>query len=308
MLLDYTSQFLAALEPLENTATPFNPSAAFLTFQTVSNELAALRSLIQEYSNQYIAAPLAMGVGVTDATWFSDADCTKFDANVVATCKHLNKIVSDSLAEVRKYSKNLCVDDALNDDLYSAVLRRREAEQSKQAVAFFGGVAQSLYARANGLLYEFSQLKELRKINRITIREPSLQQLPADVSNAATEDGASTDLAGEWDSFEQKYKAGVLEDGAMVDQVLEDLTIARQTEVAAQAIQQLGALFAEQVLEQSESINRLYAMATDASAVLDSANAYLSRAKRRLNAATKMTVVILLISIFSIAFLDYINT
>ncbi|TNJ26273.1 Qa-SNARE 4 [Giardia muris] len=297
-----------------------SPSDLHRAFGAVRNEIQALNRVISDNTGNYIVAPLALGTYAITPTWFTDEECVRFDARVMGTLRHITGLIEQASAILREYkTKSFTHHELLDagDDLLGVLEAQLRREQSHSAIHFFEGVEKALYEQSRQVLSRFSRLKAARSIRTCStddLKRKSIQlsrQVRAPISHNNEEEQMSP-LTGVWADLDVRNRhSQVGQTQALVQEVLpsllEEAELARQTEQTALEIQAIGNVFAEKVYEQSEQITRIHSLTFETVGTLESANTYLQRAARRLRGTTKLTVVIIIMAIFSLIFLDRIN-
>lgn len=300
-----------------------SPSDLHRAFGAVRNELDALNKVISDNASNYIVAPLALGNYALTPTWFTDEECVRFDARVMGTLRHITGLIEQASNVLQEYkTKSFTHHELLDagDDLLAVLEAQLRREQAHSAIHFFEGVEKVLYEQSRQVLGRFSSLKAARSLRTCTtdeLKRKSTQlsrqvKAPIHLGDGDENRDGVPPLTGVWaelDLRDRRPQAGQVYTLAneVLPSLLEEAELARQTEQTALEIQAIGSIFAEKVYEQSEQITRIHSLTFETVGTLESANTYLHRAARRLRGTTKLTVVIILMAIFSLVFLDRIN-
>lgn len=345
MSLDFTGIFHQLLGTEKPEDVRVSPSPMHNAFSTARREVLSLRDIIVQNSSSYTATTLSSNTRSVEGMPFTDEECALFDARILTIFTHINSLVGNILKELKTYAAKDSTGDEFDaeENALEVLERQLRRDNSKNAIQYFEGVGNVLLAQVTQIFEDYGSLRAKRRavVSSDYLRERSqrhvyalnMQRDPSTstpaVSNATQEgsgrEGAPVDhakgLTGIWATVhamnDEDHAPQVSQSHMSTTKVqatrrilpslMEELDIVRRTEQTAHEIQSLNALFAEKVIEQSEQIDRIYAVTFETSGTLDNANKYLKKAAKRLRSSTKITIVLMCLAIFCLLFLDYIN-
>lgn len=343
MILDFTGTFHQLLGTESPADVKILPSPMHSAFSTARREVISLRDIVVQNASSYTATTLSSNTRSVEGMPFTDEECALFDSRVLTIFTHINGLVGNILKELKAYAAKDSVDDSFDteESALEVLERQLRRDNSKNAIQYFEGVGSILLAQVTQIFEDYGSLRAKRRavVSSDRLRERSQQHIHAlnmqqsasnntsATSNAVQEGYRSTSpspakgLTGIWATVHamndedraprvDRSQAGTVKTLAtrrILPSLMEEVDIVRRTEQTAHEIQSLNALFAEKVVEQSEQIDRIYAVTFETAGTLENANKYLKKAAKRLRSSTKITIVLMCLAIFCLLFLDYIN-
>lgn len=343
MLSDFTSTFHQLLGTESPADVKISPSPMHSAFSTARREVISLRDIVVKNSGSYTAATLSSNMRSVEGMPFTDEECALFDARILTIFTHINGLIGNILKELKTYAARESADDGVDteENALEALERQLRRDNSKNAIQYFEGVGNILLAQVTQVFEDYGSLRAKRRavVSSDCLRERSQQHIhalnmqqdsPTKVSavSSPTQEvlGSNSSahakgLTGIWATVHamdnedyaprmERTQVGTskaLATRRILPSLIEEVDIVRRTEQTAHEIQSLNTLFAEKVIEQSEQIDRIYAVTFETAGTLDNANKYLKKAARRLRSSTKITIVLMCLAIFCLLFLDYIN-
>ncbi|EFO61755.1 Syntaxin 18 [Giardia lamblia P15] len=345
MPLDFTGIFHQLLGTERPEDVKISPSPMHNAFSTARREVLSLRDIVIQNSSNYTAATLSSNTCSVEGMPFTDEECALFDARILTIFTHINGLVGNILKELEAYAAKESGGDEFDteENALEVLERQLRRDNSKNAIQYFEGVGNVLLAQVTQIFEDYGSLRAKRRavVSSDYLRERSQRHVYAlnmqkdsstnmsSASNTTREESGhgnapmdhTKGLTGIWAtvhamddedhasqvSQSQMGTSKTLATRRILPSLMEELDIVRRTEQTAHEIQSLNALFAEKVIEQSEQIDRIYAVTFETSGTLENANKYLKKAAKRLRSSTKITIVLMCLAIFCLLFLDYIN-
>lgn len=343
MLSDFTSTFHQLLGTESPADVKISPSPMHSAFSTARREVISLRDIVVQNSSSYTAATLSSNMRSVEGMPFTDEECALFDARILTIFTHINGLIGNILKELKTYAARESADDGVDteENALEALERQLRRDNSKNAIQYFEGVGNILLAQVTQVFEDYGSLRAKRRavVSSDCLRERSQQHIHAlnmqqdSHTKVSAVSSPTQEVLGSNSSAHAKGLTGIWatvhamdnEDYAprmertqvgtskalatrrILPSLIEEVDIVRRTEQTAHEIQSLNTLFAEKVIEQSEQIDRIYAVTFETAGTLDNANKYLKKAAKRLQSSTKITIVLMCLAIFCLLFLDYIN-